>query len=472
MLTKALHDLFVKVWETGTVPRDWRTGVILPLYKGKGSKSDCGNHRGITLLSVPGKAFAHILLNRIKPLLLEKRRPQQSGFSPGRSTVDRILDLNLASQTGREFQHPLYVTYVDLKAAFDSVYRPALWQLLKVLGVPEKVISLVSALYSDTTSRVRVDGQLSSAFPVSSGVRQGCVLAPDLFNTGMDWVLGRAVGRSMNGAVVGTSSLTDFDYADDVALLAELIALLQSALEILSQEAAPIGLQVNWAKTKIQSLSDFLPKPDPLVIDGQTVEAVDGFVYLGSLVDTSCRSSPEIRRRIGIARQTFKDLERGVWRSKLTLTTKLRIYNVSVIAGLLYAGETWTMTAADYDRLDAFDSQCLRRILGIRWQDFVTNAEVRRRTQQPLASITLKARRLSLFGHTARLAPTTDTRVALDGALVPPRGWKRPRGRPRKTWLSTIKDDLAPFSIGLFSAVQKAQDRQGWRSLTHRATLA
>ena len=58
-------------------------------------------------------------------------------------------------------------------------------------------------------------------------MHQGCVLTPDLFNAGMDWILGRAVGRSMNGAVVGTSSLTDFDYADDVALLAELIALLQ-----------------------------------------------------------------------------------------------------------------------------------------------------------------------------------------------------------------------------------------------------
>ena len=316
-----------------------------------------------------------------------------------------------------------------------------------------------------------MDGQLSSAFPVSSGVRQGCVLAPDLFNTDMDWALGRTVGRAMNGAVIGASSLTDFDYADHVALLAELIALLQSTLEIFSQEAAPLGLQVNWAKTKIQSLSDFLPKPDPLTIEGQAVESVDSFVYLGSLVDTSCRSSPEIRRRIGIARQTFKDLERGVWGSKLILATKLRIYNVSVIAGLLYAGETWTMTAADYDRLDAFDSQCLRKILGIRWQDFVTNVEVRRRTQQPLASATLKARRLSLFGHIARLAPSADTRMALDGALAPPRGWKRPRGRPRNTRLSTVKDDLAPFSVGLFSAVQKAQDRQGWRTLTHRATL-
>ena len=128
----------------------------------------------------------HILLDRIKPLLLEKRRPQQSGFTPGWSTVDRILALNLISQTRREFRQPLYATYVDLKAAFDSVYRPALWQLLTVLGVPEKIIRLVSTLYSDTTSRVTVDGQLSSAFPVFSDVRQDCMLAPDLLNTGMD----------------------------------------------------------------------------------------------------------------------------------------------------------------------------------------------------------------------------------------------------------------------------------------------
>jgi len=80
----------------------------------------------------------------------------------------------------------------------------------------------------------------------------GCVLAPDVFNTEMDWALGRTVSRAMNGAVIGTGSLTDFDYADDVALLAVLISLLQSKLEILFQEAAPLGLQVYWAKTKIQ----------------------------------------------------------------------------------------------------------------------------------------------------------------------------------------------------------------------------
>ena len=88
MLSKALHDLFVKVWETNTIPCDWRTGVILPLYKGKGSKSDCGNHRGITLLSVPGKAFAPILLERIKPSSSRNAAPSRAAsFLVGRLLI-------------------------------------------------------------------------------------------------------------------------------------------------------------------------------------------------------------------------------------------------------------------------------------------------------------------------------------------------------------------------------------------------
>ena len=73
-----LHKLFQCVWKEGEgkVPADWRDGMIISLYKGKGSKSDCSSYRPITLLSVPGKAFAHVILARIKPLLYRNRRPQ------------------------------------------------------------------------------------------------------------------------------------------------------------------------------------------------------------------------------------------------------------------------------------------------------------------------------------------------------------------------------------------------------------
>jgi len=114
-----LHKIFTRVWKV--VPEKWHQGIIIPLYKGKGSKSECSNYRGITLLSVPCKVFAHIILARIKPTLLSHRRPQQSGFMPGRYTCDHIATLCNIAQRRQDFSHPTFAAFLDLRAAFDKV---------------------------------------------------------------------------------------------------------------------------------------------------------------------------------------------------------------------------------------------------------------------------------------------------------------------------------------------------------------
>jgi len=83
------------------------------------------------LLSVSGKVFAHILLVRIQPLLDKCRRPQQSRFTAGRSTMDVILALRLLAELYRNFNRQLDVAYIDIKSAFDSVDRVALWKALR-----------------------------------------------------------------------------------------------------------------------------------------------------------------------------------------------------------------------------------------------------------------------------------------------------------------------------------------------------
>ena len=122
-----LHSIFTRVWEDEVDPEEWHQGIIIPLYKGKGSRSDCSNNRRITLLSVPGKVFAKVILSRIRPTLLAHRRPQQSGFTPGRSTCDRIVTLNNIAQRRQDYGHSTYAAYVDLRAAFDSLSRSSLW---------------------------------------------------------------------------------------------------------------------------------------------------------------------------------------------------------------------------------------------------------------------------------------------------------------------------------------------------------
>ena len=121
-------------------------------------------------------------------------RPEQSGFVAGRSTIDAILALCLLSELHREFDRPLNVVYIDIRTAFDSVDRHALWKALRSRGVPAILLYLISALHDGTAVQVRVGQELSGHLRhvhllTTSGVRQGCVPAPSLFCIAIDWIL-------------------------------------------------------------------------------------------------------------------------------------------------------------------------------------------------------------------------------------------------------------------------------------------
>ena len=94
-----LTEVIQQAWECGTAPDDcMKKGVLLPFYKNKGAKSECKNYRGITLLSIPGKVYAHTVLSRAKEHLQTIRRREQIGFTPCRSTIDRIATLKFILQ--------------------------------------------------------------------------------------------------------------------------------------------------------------------------------------------------------------------------------------------------------------------------------------------------------------------------------------------------------------------------------------
>jgi len=103
-----------------------------------------------------------------------------------------------------------------------------------------------------------------SHFSVLSEVSQGCVVAPDLFLNPMDWLLECTIHRGIMGTSVGSESFSDLDFANDVALLIEMLSLLVLALEIMDEEVQPLVLTINWSKTKIQTMLDPSPAGDQL----------------------------------------------------------------------------------------------------------------------------------------------------------------------------------------------------------------
>ena len=464
-VSSALLQLFTKIWEVGKVPQEWKVGVILPLYKGKGSRTSCGNYRPITLLSVPGKVLSLIILDRITPTLLKARRPQQSGFTPGRSTADAILALRLVAEICRNYSQPLNVAYVDIKAAFDSVDRSKLWYNLASLGIPEVMISLIKDLHTDTSARVRVGNELSPAFPTTSGVKQGCVLAPALFCTVMDHIMNKC--QNTLGKKIGDHIHTDLLYADDAVLYVKDNSLWHQCLTDFQDAAGFFGLRPSWTKTKIQSLASG-PEPTSLSVGAEMVEAVKSFKYLGSVIHSDGRCTPEIRRRIGMASSTMGQLSR-VWnQQRLATRTKIRIFRSCVLSVLLYGSETWTLQREDERRLNAFSTTSQRRILGIRWYHRVSNTDVLQTTGvEPVADL-VAVRKHSLFGHVRRLDPRAPAHAALQQAVKttagqpPCPGWRRPRGRPRKSWIGSL---MVGTGLSAEEGWIAATDRGKWKAL-------
>ena len=147
-----------------------RNANIVTLYKNKGDRSDCNNYRGISLLSIVGKAFARVALKRLQRVADRIYPESQCGFRAQRSTIDMIFTLRQLQEKCREQQRPLYIVFVDLTKAFDLVSRKGLFQLLEKIGCPQKLLKVLISFHEGMTGTVLFDGSSSAAFPITSGV--------------------------------------------------------------------------------------------------------------------------------------------------------------------------------------------------------------------------------------------------------------------------------------------------------------
>ena len=125
---------------SGKVPKDWKIGCIVPLYKGKGDPLECKNNRGISLLSVPGKVYGRILIERVIENSEGQIGEEQSGFRKGRSCADQIFVLRQVFEKMKEKKRKVYVAFMDLEKAYDRVDRDAMWQVMEIYGIGGKVL--------------------------------------------------------------------------------------------------------------------------------------------------------------------------------------------------------------------------------------------------------------------------------------------------------------------------------------------
>ena len=486
---KALGQLVRQVWKEGAVPAEWHSGIVVPIPK-KGELRDCDNWRGIVLLDVCGKVVARLLQMRLQALAESVLMESQSGFRVGRGCADMIQVVRQLIEKTIEHDTEVYMMFVDLKKAYDSVAREALWKVLELDGVPSHFINLVRSFHDGMQAEVRVDGMLSPPVDVRNGLRQGCTMAPTLFNLYVNKVVemwhrecerlkidvGVTVRYRLNGKLVGQRAakgdfscrITEAQFADDAALFAKTRYQMVVALEAFIRVAKHWGLTVSVAKTKMMPVSRHVSADDrlPISTPGGEVESVDRFSYLGSMVTSNGSLEPELQERLAKASRAFGALRVPVFKDKrLSVAVRRSVYSATVLSVLLYGSETWAMTVRHMTLLETFHNRCVRDILGVsRMEQYLrrlTTEFMNDRFGMPGGlRECLMERRLRWVGHVVRMPDNRIPRQLLLGYLPE----KRPFEGVRMRWRARVSDDLRSVGIVVSNAawMDLAKDRKKW----------
>ena len=247
-------------------------------------------------------------------------RKNQNGFRRNRSTASQILNIRRILEGVRAKNLQATLIFVNFTKAFDSIHRGKMEQILLAYGIPKETVAAITILYRKTKVKVRSPDGDTEYFNIVAGVLQGDTLAPYLFIICLDYVLRTSIDKIRENGFELTKkrsrsypakTITDADYTDDIAILANTPDQAETLLHSLERAAAGIGLYVNAHKTEYMCYNQ---TGDISTLEGTPLKLVDKFTYLGSSVEST---EKDIETRLTKAWTAINKLS-IIWKSDLT----------------------------------------------------------------------------------------------------------------------------------------------------------
>ena len=252
-------------------------------------------------------------------------------------------------------------------------------------------------------------------------------------------------------------------YADDTALLESSKEGIANLSHAVNEAGKNLNLRLNVKKTKLLVAGKKPESKYNISIDGEEVEEVERFKYLGSIKTSTADCTSDIKARIAIAKKKMVDLQ-DIWRDKnIKKELKIKLVKTLVWSALLYGAESWTLRKADENRIMAAEMWFWRRMLSISWKEKRTNVSI---LQELNTNRELLGKVVSLktgyFGHILRGSGSPLAAQIIEGYVE----GKRKRGRPKKKWMDNIKEWTG---LTYTEAKRLAQDRKLWREETKKS---
>ena len=448
-----LLDIINQSWLEGISPEEWGKQTICPFFK-KGDPTKCENYRGISLINHAAKLYERILEKRARAIIEPQLGEWQHGFRKNRGTSDMIFSIRQLMEKAWEYNEKLYMIFIDLHKAFDSVPRKRLWNCLLEYGISGQLLKAIKSTYTPCISKVNTEYKNDKWFEITSGVKQGSVLSPLLFITYMDKIM-KLVNYHQD------TPMKTLAYADDICHWETSKERLQEIAERWDRVLKEAGLSMNKTKTEVmvfgreEEVLDIRP-------EGITLPQTKEFKYLGVKIKSTGGIQDEITERINKYSRQFHLLYPILKERHIPIEIKRLIYTTVLIPTLTYGAETWTLTTKDVSRLVAAEMKPIRLILGKTIRDRIRNEELRGRLEVISLETRIEQAKLRWLGHVERMEEGRIPKMIFSWI---PNG-RRLTGRPRKRWKDSIQEILTKFRMGRLNRLEEEgifQDRVEWR---------
>ena len=254
------------------------------------------------------------------------------------------LPTSSGSTKKQEFQKNIYFCFIDYAKAFNCVDHNKLWKILKEMGIPDHLTCLLRNLYAGQKATIRTVHGTTDWIQIGKAVCQGCILSPCLFNLYAEYIMRNAgLEEAQAGIKIAGSNITNLRYADDTTLRAESAEKLKSLLLKVKEESEKVVLKLNIQKMKIMPSGHITSWE----IDGETVETVSNFIFLGSKITVDGDCSHEIKRHLLLGRIVMTNLD-SIFKSRdITLPTKVHLVKAMDFPVVMYGCESWTVKKAE-----------------------------------------------------------------------------------------------------------------------------
>ena len=344
MLAPLLTSFLNACFRRGQLPACISSALVTPVHK-KGCRLDPSNYRPIEVGEPLYRLYTIILNARLVAWSEEHklRSPAQAGFRPRQSAIHHLFALRHFIDRAVLRQRPLFVCFVDLQKAYDTVQHDLLWARLRAIGVGPRMVAAVQSLYSSGTLSMKIAGAAGQARAQQTGVRQGCPLSPTSFGIFFNGLHDHLHSQALHDGVQLDSGrwVSSLTYADDVVLLSWTSGGLQRLLNSMHEFCGHHGLTISASKTEVVVFNG--SSANTWYLGEHALPRSTSFKYLGLIFDESGSLSPALARlaqngkgATALLHQKFKKLM-----CDRSFPMMRRLFDTIVLPTVSYGCEVW-----------------------------------------------------------------------------------------------------------------------------------